>query len=369
MSHWFNPKIYFSGVIIVFCILGFYFDAYALSRAEIISQTLDRQENPTEIVKGNYPRPLLHDIERGYVMNKTLDKVEFAMAIGMGYLYGDTSYEINFSEGGYAGRSELTFPFDTWLLGTDISVGQYPFYLNFSGWTNMLKKENGGMEDKDWIDGYLFSSTESDNKAKIATLDVNLLYNFWEGEKPWGDVANAFKKGRYGFLVGYRYENFKYDIIGVKDLFTGISYYPGQKVLDYEVQYHIPYLGLNWQYFSNLVDNTLNKWGINIQVCGSPYVYAKDRDDHLMRNKLIEGKATGYAYLIGLNTFFETKNNWIWKFGLDYSGIRTEGKQKQYWYGDDPATIADDTGSSIEGINLRVMSSQCLLWGRLQYNF
>jgi outer membrane protease len=325
-----------------------------------------------DIERGTYQIGLFPHIERERVIEKTLNKIEFELAIGMGYLNGVTSYEIDFPVDGYTGRSKLEFPFGNWLTGGNILVGYYPFYLNFQGWTNISKKRTGDMKDKDWLDSYLVSSTESDADAQMVILDARLLYNFWQGDNPWGDLSNIFQKGRAGFLIGYKYENFKHDIIGVKDSFTGESSYLGQKVLDYEVKYHMPYLGLNWCYFKDVVDKdiqSLDTWGVNVQVCGSPYVRAEDRDDHILRNKVSKGKAKGYGLLMGLNTFLKAKNNWIGRLGLDYTGILADGKQNQYWYGNDPAGPGDETGSSIEDINLQIESSQCLFWCLFQYNF
>jgi len=364
-------KVYFSGIIVLCYILGLSLNAHALSREEVITQTLKRQEHPrtegqTSEIPSVDPFP---NAKRARIIDTTLGRIEFALAIGTGYLAGDTRYEINFVESGISGKSELVFPFDNWLVGGNISAGYYPLYLNFQGWGNIAEKTTGGMTDKDWENGALVSSTKSDYRAQIAILDFNLLYNFWQGEKPWGDVLGSLKKQRLGLLVGYRYENFKDDIIGVKDLFTNISSYPGQRVLDYEVQYRIPYLGLDWQYFDDLVDRVFDGWGVNVQVCGSPYVTAKDKDYHLLRNKLAEGSAVGSAFLLGLNTFIKTRSHWIGRLGFNYTGIWTNGKQNQRWYGDDPGSVGDDTGISIEGIGLKIESSQYFLWGLLQYNF
>jgi hypothetical protein len=337
-------------------------------RDEIIEMTLRKfdQEEPS-IQITSFP-----NIERERVIKETLDDIEFELVIGMGYLSGQTSYEIDFPWDGYTGRSKLEFPFGSWLSGGNILVGNSPFYFNFQGWTNISEKTNGDMKDKDWIDSYLFSSTESDADAQIVILDANLLYNFWQGDNPWGDFAKIFQRGKTGFLVGYKYENFNYDIIGVRDLFTGESYYLGQKVLDYEVKYHIPYLGLRWDYFGDGVNSDiqfLDTWGISVQICGAPYIRAKDRDDHILRNKVMEGKTKGYGLLIGLNTVLKTKKNWTWRLGLDYTKILTDGKQSQYWYGNDPAGPGDETGSRIEDINLHIDSSQWLFLGSLQYRF
>ncbi|MCM8789395.1 MAG: omptin family outer membrane protease [Candidatus Omnitrophica bacterium] len=182
-------------------------------------------------------------------------------------------------------------------------------------------------------------------------------------------MSKGFDRGRFGLLLGYRYEKFKHDIIGVTDLFTGETSYSGVRVLDYEVKYHIPYFGLNFQYFKDMVNRELDNWGVNIQACVSPYVTAKDLDYHLLRNKLSRGDTSGYALMLGLSSFLKSKSNLLWQFGIGYTGIRTKGKQNQYWYGDDPSTPGDDTGTSIDGIGLKIKSAQYLFWGKLQYNF
>lgn len=346
-------------------------------RKELINRTLAKfdqskveYQDVENIGRGSYQTALYPNIGRGFVMDKTLDKLEFELAIGIGYLNGYTSYKIDFPVDEYTGSSKLEFPFGNWLTGGNILLGRHPFYLNLQGWTNISKNTDGEMEDRDWIEQYLFSSTESDADAQIVILDVSLLYNFWQGDKPWGDVGDKFQKGWLGFLIGYKYENFQYDIIGVRDVLDGGNYYSGEKVLDYKIKYQIPYLGLNWQYYNDVGYKVLDRWGVNVLACVSPYVIAKDRDDHILRNKVIHGNSKGYGFLMGLNTFFNTKNHWIYRLGLDYTYINTDGKQKQYWYGDDPASPGyDDTGGSIEGINLEIESSQFFFWGLLQYKF
>lgn len=338
------------------------FKEYQKSKDELEKKSLfqDKKEDYLTQEEKEKRSLVFPKAERIQVIEKALGELEFALAIGIGYLAGDTYYEI--TPAPY--KSELIFPFNDWLGGGNILLGYYPLYVNFQGWTNITKRTNSGMTDKDWADGVLFSSTESDNEAQIKILDANLLYNFWQGDRPLGDVANKFKKGRFGLLVGYKYENFKYDIIGIRDVLTDI------RVGEYEVTYQIPYLGLNLQYSNDIVDRVLDSWGLNIQACGSPYVKAKDKDYHLLRNKLIEGDTKGDAFLFGLNMFFKTKTHWIWRLGFDYTDIRTKGKQNQYSYGDDPLTDGfDDTGSRIDGIDLGIGSAQYLFWGFLQYNF
>ena len=319
------------------------------------------QQDAENIGKEAYPTGPFPNMERARVIEKTLDKTELEVGIGIGYLNGHTSYEIDFPYYGYTGRSKLGFPIDNLLAGGNILLGRQPFYLNLQGWTNISKNTDDKMKDKDWLEWLLFSSTESDADAQMAILDLSLLYNFWQKDEPCGDVL--------GFLVGYKYENFKYDIIGVRDAFTGENYYSG-KASDYKINYQIPYLGLNLQHYNDVGYKVLDSWGVNILICGSPYVIAKDRDDHILRNKVLQGKAKGYAFLLGLNTFFTTKNHWGCRLGLDYTDISADGKQRQYWYGDDPASpYYDDTGDSIDGISLKIESSQLLCWGLLEYKF
>jgi|GEM_PF-1821560 len=310
--------------------------------------------------QGTYQAALSPNMGRARVIEKTLDKMELEVGIGIGCLNGYTSYKIDFPVDIYTGRSKLDFPIGNLLAGGNILLGRHPFYLNLQGWTNISKNTDGEVKDKDWLDWWNFSSTESDADAQMAILDLSLLYNFWQKDEPRGDVL--------GFLIGYKYENFKYDIIGVRDAFTGENYYSG-KASDYKINYQIPYVGFNWQHYAGVVDKLLDGWGLNVLVCGSPYVVAKDRDDHILRNKVMHGKAKGYAFLLGLNTFFNTKNHWRCRLGVDYTDISTDGKQRQYQYGDDPGTLEDDTGESIEDINLKIESSQLLFWGQLQYKF
>jgi len=145
-----------------------------------------------------------------------------------------------------------------------------------------------------------------------------------------------------------------------------------QKVLDYEVIHHIPYFGFRGAYSEKVTVPELkffDTWGLDASFCFSPYVMSRDKDDHILRHKTADGHTTGYGWMGRLNAFLN-RGNWNFKVGFDYTYLETDGKQDQYWYGDDPATAGvDDTGSKIDNINLQIKSSQYLWWGAIVYTF
>ncbi|MCM8789394.1 MAG: hypothetical protein NC916_00005, partial [Candidatus Omnitrophica bacterium] len=150
------------------------------ARNLMISKTLDIIETYRDLTiienqdigQKIYQTDISPNIKRGYIIEKTLGAVEFALGINIGYLAGNTSYEIGGIDSGISWKSELVFPFDNWVGGGNILLGRHPFYLNLQGWTNIDKRTNGGMTDKDWLESILISSTESDYEAQITILDT-----------------------------------------------------------------------------------------------------------------------------------------------------------------------------------------------------
>lgn len=226
------------------------------------------------------------------------------------------------------------------------------------------------MEDRDWVEGIMYSSTKSDADADIGIIDTNLSYNIWQKNNCWGDSSTKNQTGEIDLLLGYKYENFDYEISGVEDEFTGETVYVGETVLKYKVEYFMPYLGFRTGYSAELPETKklifLDTYGLDFELRFSPYLKAKDRDDHVLRNKLSTGETDGCGCMVGINSFLTTKNNWSFRLGLDFTHIGTDGFQDQYWYGNDGAT---PVGTRIEDIDLKITSDQYLWWGDVTYKF
>ena len=246
------------------------------------------------------------------------------IGIRAGYLKGDSTYHISFD----GGASELEFPLRVFLLGPEIGLGykntknQEKLRLNLI-WLTSITEGTGKMKDSDWIDGDgqpgLDIYSESDIELKANIFHINLLYNFW----PTKNIS-------IGPVVGYKYQQFKYDISNTDQVGYGIyapfTASPRGRTLEYKAIYHIPYFGLN----SGIL--FLERFQANIKLGYAPWAFAKDRDDHLLRYKLSRGDTDGYAYFANLNADWNFWPHLYLTISGEYMKIRTTGTQHQSFY-------------------------------------
>lgn len=289
-------------------------------------------------------------------------------------LFGHTTYHISFAgidkfNRVVYGDSELEFPLDVWVaeakgtLGFDVFKNREIF---ISGNLRCFLSDPGNkMKDSDWktipsIGLYDFMFSYSESEAEMNGTDFDIAGGIVFLKKSYGDLFVSL-----GGKIGYRRQRFDYDIIGIaylwKDKESGpvSSYdlYEDQKVLEYEITYRIPYLGLDAE-----VELPV-RLRIAADLAFSPLVKAKDRDDHLLRNKEATSECGGVAFLFGVKSYyvlFKSKliDEFFLSLGSDFMYIYTIGEQDQHFYGDDPGTSDDETGIKIEGISNRIFSSQ-----------
>ena len=284
-----------------------------------------------------------------------------------GYLRGDTTYHISSYEGASGIESELEFPLETFLIGPKIGWGyknaqnQDKFQLNIK-WLTNIGHGSGKMKDSDWLTDDLDIMevgsahpgldiySESDIELKLNIVDVNAIYKFW-----------PMKNLSIGPMVGYKFQQFKYDISNTNQVGFGpyapsaTAYVPG-KTLNYEVTYHIPYFGLN----SDV--SIVKKFQANLKLGYTPWAFAKDRDDHILRYKLSKGDTDGYAYLANLNAQWNFLSDLFLTIGAEYMKIHTTGTQHQYFYAGPLVGFAAD-------VDDKITSSQWLFSAMITYRF
>lgn len=301
------------------------------------------------------------------------ENIHLSGGIVSGNIEGDTAYRIDFP----SGTSQLEFPLDSTLFG-------FEFGINYKS----LKEKNydkskfnirlltaprnnaGKMKDSDWLTDATDISevgsahpgldiySESTAKLSALIMDINYIYNIF-----------STKKITFGLSTGYLYERFEYSIYDLEQVGFGpyAAGYTGNvagKVLDYEVNYYIPYVGLDTNI---LLDE---RFLLSLQWDYSGLARASDRDDHILRNKIAEGNCNGNASIISLNAVWQVQPKWDIQLAYTYINIKTKGKQSQFWYGDDPASPGyDDTGDSVKGIDDKISSSQKVISVTVRYRF
>lgn len=279
------------------------------------------------------------------------------------YLNGNSTYHISaYDPLGNGVESELEFPLNTFLLGLETGIGgkdrqgRDTFRLDLSGlWT--IGEGSGKMKDSDWATNAVDIATvgsahpgkdiysESDASLTGEVLDLHATFSFWSGK--------AFAAGPLG---GYRYEHFDYTISNLRQVGYGpyASGYTGSvsgKVLDYEVTYTLPYIGVH----SELVLGETFRTAVDLGY--SPIARAWDTDDHVLRTKRSKGDAKGQAVLATLTARWNIKENDYFTVRGSYLKIDTNGTQTQTWYGNADAPNAY-AGYSISGIRDNITSRQ-----------
>lgn len=299
------------------------------------------------------------------------DKLDLSLSARGRNLTGYTTYTINFSElylfegasllANY--KSELEFPLDVFVTEFRFSLGtkmvkNLPWSLNVAFTTNTNNPGNS-MKDSDWLQ---VPQASFDEKLIYSESNTALDADFFD---IYGRAAVwSGKQVRLDVLLGYEYQKMSFDVTGLEgwqlDTLFNRQYFSGyddELVGTYEVKYQMPYLGVatNVDVFSNI--------GFDAVVKGSPLVSSKDTDDHVLRNKVSVSDGTGAMISIdgGLTyTLFGPGSglSWVAGLGYEYTYISSSGTQTQSWYGDDPATSYDDTGTAVTGIHHELKSNQ-----------
>ena len=278
--------------------------------------------------------------------------------------FGYTTYDLRVSDANAEGSSKLEFPLDVFLVGAQLSFNiEMPTLDNslakdlcfvLAAYTN-INDPYSVMKDHDWIEPagvpkLKFSYTESDAEMFLLIIDSRIykkLINF--------GIFDFFIIGGYSFnyisqvINGYEgwQINQNWDISDISGT---------EKALEYEIYYHLPMAGIQ------LTASISPQLSIGWELYGI-FVIVYDRDDHILRNKLSTALGVGYGIdsKLEANLSFDISNSLAFCLGLEikFLYLFAPTKQKQEWYGDDPATPAvDDTGTVINDIIHDITNTQ-----------
>jgi outer membrane protease len=274
---------------------------------------------------------------------------------------GSTSYEIFASEYmlGYlvSITSKLDFPLDTKAIGIENTA----YYIWDSKRTiqidlNLYKELTDPsikMTDEDWISvpsiGFVekFSSTKSTAEINAFVLNGGAYLNYSLSPKL------VFTGG-----LGYRYQKFSFDIYGVEgwqlnDQFERVYFdtLANYKVLDYEITYFLPYIKIGAIY------DAIQDIKLSGSLAYSPLAEVVDEDDHLFRGKLAKGKCNeGSATIFDLGIHWNISPKIFLNLNYERFSLELKGKQRQYFYADDPNTDNNEQGIRFTGIKLEINS-------------
>lgn len=283
-----------------------------------------------------------------------------SIELGLQKYFGYTQYQIgghvvlaDGTEGFvWSPLSQLKFPMEVFMLSMDLKWQASPkLRFNFNIKTNINKESDGKMEDSDWgiwygtYPGANYSTldvfSESTAKLKSWIIDGNFDYQLIKEPKIF----------RLSLGAGFLYQNFDYEVFDLTQWYPSYTQYSGflppqygskidiaGKVLTYKVEYNIPYIQINPEI---KLDESFE---LKASFKFSPFVTAKDFDNHILRSKSCKGEAKGTALMITLKALLKMTGHISLTSELGYAQIKTSGTQKQYNYisGNDVYTATID---------------------------
>ena len=262
-------------------------------------------------------------------LQTTVAGVSFSLGASVGAVEGTASeLAIYYPYGEKFKLSELTWDIkDVAMGGLHGSVGfGRRFRLNLGVWS-ALTEGTGMMVDRDWNYPDFVSATlkpddrnwTDESRHPDTSLDEGLIID--QNLSVLALEAGAFSlRG----LIGVKHDTWKWSArggtyvystrdYGSRDL-TG-SFPAGQKVISYEQQYTIPYIGVGASW-------TKSAFQVETHLLYSPLVSATDSDHHVLRGVLFEGDFSGGTYLgLGLNATWAFAQHWSAVLGVEYQSI------------------------------------------------
>ncbi|PHM45124.1 plasminogen activator [Xenorhabdus mauleonii] len=173
---------------------------------------------------------------------------------------------------------------NTAVIKGDLAWDALPYLtLNARGWYASSSK-SGKMDDYDWENGNQskwthWSHHENTKLNSASEFDINV--------KGWILKQPEYKLGG---VLGYQQTDFSWEASGGHGTYdnTPIAF-ENKTLITYKQKFNTPYLGLAGQYrYQDFEFNTLLKF--------SPWVKAKDTDEHILGNKTFKTKINNSRY-------------------------------------------------------------------------
>lgn len=158
--------------------------------------------------------------------------------------------------------------------------------LNARGWSTLASSE-AGLDDYDWLDASQSHWTHWSNSPNTCLNHAN---EFDINAKAWLVKHPDYK---VGVVIGYQHTRFSWTAFGGHyqyDNGNNVDDFPrGGRGIGYQQKFSMPYAGLAGGYrYRYLEFNALLKF--------SPWVEARDNDEHYMRDLTFHEKTSGSDY-------------------------------------------------------------------------
>lgn len=275
---------------------------------------------------------------------------DFTYSLSLHYMgiNGTSSVKTMFS----SGFSRLDWPMDFELAGGSFravfrDIVELGISLQASSQTESLHD----MEDYDVLDdphyGYaahdgvdIYSKSETLSKASIMTMDLRVF-------------PLASRYAAVGFFAGYENQDMSYNTFNVQQTGYGpwaplFTVNVAGPTSTYSLDSEFFSLGLTWRLKAG------DRASLTVDTAYIPHAKVTDIDDHLRRYRESRVTSDGTGNMISMNAKFSLTPRWFVSSSCSRVRISTDGTQDQFWYGNDPATATDDTGTTINGIDAEI---------------
>lgn len=244
--------------------------------------------------------------------------------------------------------SELKFPLDVFMIYANLTLTLLDRISFHYGVKKNIHNRVGKMKDTDWIPlpGFKTIYSESDARLNAIITEADLVVNLYT-------ISFFSIKVGAGFMHQYLYywcsNVVQEDIIdaNMNLEMPSITVIQG-KIITYEVQYYIFTMQITPVFTIPLGKGYLE---IIPAIRFSPYLRAKDIDDHLLRGKVAKGDSKGTAFMPFLSIRYLFASRVFISAKLEYMYLVTKGKQTQSYYN---PFIEPDITNNIPGWSARI---------------
>ncbi len=243
--------------------------------------------------------------------------------------------------------SELQWDLEgLWMAGVTGTLGISERFRVNAGYWIALNEGDGTMVDLDWVwpSGTPYADSDWTDRSEHPDTTVDGTGSFDVNV----DILAFSREGLHlSGIVGYRQDRYEWSSRGGTGLYsvsefrdTPVRFPEGGLVIEYEQAYRVPYFGIG-------VDGSFEKFLLNAYLLYSPWVTAEDKDFHVLRNFLAEGKFSGGDYLAaGVSGSYRFTSRAYVALAVDYQDYsEIRGDVSNSFFDEGIAFTVDEGGS------------------------
>jgi outer membrane protease len=222
--------------------------------------------------------------------------------------------------------SELKFPLDAFFIYANLNlnfVDRVTIHFNVR---KNIHNRVGTMEDSDWVPYPGFKTVYSESTARLNAL-------FTETDLTVRLFTVSFFSLVFGGGFSHQYLYYWCSDTSQTSILDSAPPYIGPpsfimipcKVITYDLRYYITTIQVTPVF-------TVGGLEIALAIRFSPYLWARDTDDHILRAKRSVGESAGTAFMPFLRVRYMFANRIFLAAQLDYLLLNTKGHQTQSYY-------------------------------------